>query len=177
MSFEICRLRFDLRGSSPTIDAGGRVHSYSRMHTYALCSDAASAIKFWFFASIYIIIILSAPLVEPVFLGDSGRRLRKGMSSGDSPVCLYLFVCLSLIKSPGAGAVPQAAFRTCCGGASIRVRGSTPPACGLWPSASRTIRVCSYGFRPVEVLQTPVGGTTVMGGGCPLYLDQNLAPS
>ena len=78
------------RGSSPTIDAGGiashaRTCTYTRVRT-SLRSDAASAIKILLFATY--LLIYTAPLVEPVFIGDPGRRLRKGMSSGGPPVCL-----------------------------------------------------------------------------------------
>ena len=72
-----------------------------------------------------------APLVEPVFVGDPGRRLRKGMSSGGSPVCLFLLVCLSLYStSLVAGAVPQ-------GRCSGVLRGRVNPYAGLVPSCIR----------------------------------------
>ena len=49
---------------------------------------------------------------------------------------------------------PQASVCVLGGGASIRTRGSTPPACGLWPSARHAYAMSSHGYRPVTGLDT-----------------------
>ena len=102
-------------------------------------------------------------LRRPRFVPPQGGTFRLG-------ACLpvsFLSFSPPLIQSPVVGAVPAGhgiAVRR--GFASIRVRGSTTPACGLWPSALRTIHVCSYGFHPVEVVRSgcwrlfPMGGTS-----------------
>ena len=102
-------------------------------------------------------------------LGDPWRRLRKGASPGRSALSVLSFLNL---KSCG-GCSPRRPQGICdVWVASIRVPGSTPPACGLWPHTSRMLCESSYGFRPVEVVRSgcwrlfPMGGTS----------HQNLAP-